>query len=66
MRIKVNEEVIEVSPDESLASILSKLEISSDGIAVAINGAVVPKPSWEEVKPYENDSLLIITATQGG
>lgn len=66
MRIKINEEVLEVSFGESLASIISKLEIPPDGIAVAINGAIVPKPSWEEVKPYENDSLVIITATQGG
>lgn len=66
MRVKVNDEVLDVSPEESVASIISKLDISTDGIAIALNGSVIPKPNWEDTKPLENDSLLIITATQGG
>jgi sulfur carrier protein len=36
------------------------------GIALAINDAIVSKTNWKNVLLSENDKLLIITATQGG
>ncbi|MBT4774234.1 MAG: sulfur carrier protein ThiS [Crocinitomicaceae bacterium] len=36
------------------------------GIALAINDSIVSKANWKNVLLYENDKLLIITATQGG
>ncbi|PRD46308.1 sulfur carrier protein ThiS [Sphingobacterium haloxyli] len=36
------------------------------GVAVAINSRVVPKTQWESTVLRDRDSILIITATQGG
>lgn len=36
------------------------------GIAVALNNSIVPQPSWPETFLKNKDSILIITATQGG
>lgn len=36
------------------------------GIAVALNNSIVPQPSWPETLLKDKDSILIITATQGG
>lgn len=36
------------------------------GIAVAINNKVVPKSEWETMIISQNDTVLIIKATQGG
>ncbi|MDV7696413.1 sulfur carrier protein ThiS [Chryseobacterium soli] len=36
------------------------------GIAVAVNNSIVPKPSWPDTLLKDKDSILIITATQGG
>ena len=36
------------------------------GIAVAINNKVVPKSEWETQIILQNDTVLIIKATQGG
>jgi sulfur carrier protein len=36
------------------------------GVAVAVNDRVIPRASWPTAKLKENDSVLIIKATQGG
>jgi sulfur carrier protein len=36
------------------------------GLAVALNGAVVPRAEWESRRIGAEDKLLIIRATQGG
>ncbi|KFF14551.1 thiamine biosynthesis protein ThiS [Chryseobacterium soli] len=36
------------------------------GIAVALNNSIVPQPSWPDTLLKDKDSILIITATQGG
>lgn len=36
------------------------------GIAVALNDRIVPQSMWAETFLNDKDSILIITATQGG
>jgi len=36
------------------------------GIAVALNNRIIPLSVWAETILNNNDSVLIITATQGG
>lgn len=36
------------------------------GIAVALNNRIVPQAFWAETFLNDKDSILIITATQGG
>lgn len=36
------------------------------GVAVALNGAVVPAASWEHTALSENDAVEVVTAHQGG
>ncbi|MCM5662060.1 sulfur carrier protein ThiS [Galbibacter mesophilus] len=45
--------------------LLAHLNISANGVAVALNNSVLPKSKWEE--PLDNNAnILIIKATQGG
>ena len=61
-----------VERDLSLARTLAELlralgvEIDRGGIAVAQNGAVVPRARWDETPVAEGDRIEIITAVQGG
>ncbi len=53
------------------ASTLGELmaELQKDkllGIAVALNQTVIPRSDWENYKLREKDTIIIITATQGG
>lgn len=36
------------------------------GIAVALNNRIIPISSWPDTLLHDQDSILIITATQGG
>jgi sulfur carrier protein len=39
---------------------------SKRGIAVAVNGTVVPRSSWEETRLDDADRVEILTAVAGG
>lgn len=67
MTITINNKPVEVASQEVLQQIVfQQIGENSKGIAVAINGQVVPKDSWLETHVHENDDILIIKATQGG
>jgi sulfur carrier protein len=36
------------------------------GVAVAVNGAVVPRAAWAATVVASDDSVEVLTATQGG
>jgi sulfur carrier protein len=41
-------------------------DIAQRGIAVALNGSVVPRAVWRETKLRAGDSVEIVRARQGG
>ncbi|MBL4624227.1 MAG: sulfur carrier protein ThiS [Flavobacteriales bacterium] len=60
-----NEEIITASC--TLLDVLSERSLhKKTGIAVALNQTVIQKSNWETTKVQTNDSIMIITATQGG
>jgi len=52
----------------TVARLLEQLEYGGDrrGIAVAVNGQVVPRSAWEERKLQAGDEIEIVGAVQGG
>jgi sulfur carrier protein len=42
------------------------VDTAQRGIAVALNGAVVPRAAWAETKLKAGDSVEIVRARQGG
>jgi sulfur carrier protein len=68
VEIRVNGESKTVEDGASVAELMAKLgyERSARGVAVAVNDAVVPQPSWHEKALAEGDSIEIIRAVQGG
>ena len=43
-----------------------ELKEHTSGIAVALNNQVVPHTQWEDTLLVDGDSILLITAAQGG
>ena len=68
MKLIVNGKEVETEPDLSLDKLLQQhLELRKlEGIAVAVNGEVVPKGAWRERTLAAGDRLEIIRAVQGG
>lgn len=63
----INGEAKQFENLKTLSFVLNELKISSTrGIALAVNGTVVPKNEWESCLLNENDKITIIQATQGG
>ncbi|WP_326981311.1 sulfur carrier protein ThiS [Chryseobacterium sp. MYb264] len=56
----------EVLPENLEALIAMELPEKKKGIAVALNNRIVPQSFWAETILNDKDSILIITATQGG
>lgn len=68
MELTINHQkkVFAESPSSLAALIQLEAPGLSRGIAVALNNQVVPKEQWALQPLQENDTILIITATQGG
>jgi sulfur carrier protein len=67
MEINFNGTREQASEFKFLADLLElKGFISKTGIAVAVNQKVVPRGEWVKYPVAENDSILVIKATQGG
>jgi sulfur carrier protein len=52
----------------TLAALIAEkaIDTAQRGIAVALNGAVVPRAAWGETKLKPGDSVEIVRARQGG
>lgn len=66
MKITVNDKAYTVDDDLTVEALLPVIGIVSDGIAIAVDGTVVPRPDWSSVKLAAGSSVVIIKAFYGG
>ena len=66
MKVQVNNKEVEIDSVSTLTQLIMKLELPSQGIAVAINNKMIPRTEWEHFSLQENDNLVIIKAACGG
>jgi sulfur carrier protein len=66
--IVLNGHESDVHPGETLAAALRRLEVRPDarGIAVAVDGEVVPRSGWESCVLSEQARVEVLSAMQGG
>lgn len=66
--IVLNGESSEVPPGETVAELLlgMGLDARARGIAVAVDGEVVPRASWESFALEQDARVEVLTAMQGG
>lgn len=50
----------------SIDSVIKQLVTQSQGIAVALNGEVVPRSDWQSTFVKAADQIEVLTAAQGG
>ncbi|PKD21933.1 thiamine biosynthesis protein [Salegentibacter salinarum] len=50
----------------NLQDLLTQLDISETGIAVAVNNQIISKSDWNRRELGDGENILIIRATQGG
>ncbi|HEY1450891.1 MAG TPA: sulfur carrier protein ThiS [Solirubrobacteraceae bacterium] len=66
--IVLNGEQSDVLPGETVAAVLARLDLSPEarGIAVAVDGEVVPRVQWASFALAEHARVEVLTAMQGG
>jgi sulfur carrier protein len=65
--ISINDQPRPLAAPTTLLALLNELgHTGRKGVAVALNGAVVPRGEWPSRALADADQVLIIQATQGG
>ncbi|WIM97156.1 sulfur carrier protein ThiS [Actinoplanes oblitus] len=50
----------------SVAVLVAEITDAHRGVAVAVNGSVVPRSTWAQVDLADGDAVEVLTAAQGG
>ena len=68
MNIVLNGKDVRVHDGTTLVALLRESDITdqTDGVAVAVNSAVVPRRQWSEMQLRDGDAVEVIHAVQGG
>lgn len=64
MKVQLNGEPVDIN-GSTVADAVANLSRAERGIAVAVNGEVVPRTQWNR-ELHEGDRIEVLTATQGG
>jgi sulfur carrier protein len=68
LKIILNGNSSEVRGGESVLAAIEQLGLPSDarGVAVAVDGEVIPRARWEDVQLSEGARVEVLSAMQGG
>jgi sulfur carrier protein len=66
MTITVNGQSWNLPDGATLADVLERFGAPSRGVAVALDGAVVPRVSWPGTSLHQDARIDVLTAVQGG
>jgi sulfur carrier protein len=66
VRVKLNGEPRELPDGSTIAQAVAELAAAPSGVAAAVNGAVVPRGSWDFTVLRDGDQVEVVTAVQGG
>lgn len=66
MQLTVNGTSREVTGALSVGALVAELTEAQRGVAVAVNGEVVPRSTWATAGLRDGDRVEVLTAAQGG
>ncbi len=66
MKIVVNGSETELSPDETLETVVASIATQRRGVAAAVNGEVVPRSMWAGTELADGDRVEVLSAIGGG
>ena len=64
--IHVNGKPADVAPGTSVAELVRSMDAPARGVAVAVDGEVVPRATWEATQVADEARVEIVMAVQGG
>jgi sulfur carrier protein len=68
MRIELNGVAIELPDDATIGDAVDRagVEHEAKGVAVALDGEVVPRGAWQGTELHEGQAVEVVAAIQGG
>jgi sulfur carrier protein len=66
MTVTLNGSPYDLGEGTSVADAVAKLTDAGFGVAVAVNGSVVPRSEWAGTMLTSGDTIEVLTAVQGG
>ena len=66
MKLTINGQAQDRPGTCSVATLVAEVIAAQRGVAVAVNGTVVPRSTWSEVDLVDGDRIEVLTAAQGG
>lgn len=66
MKIIINQKPVEISQCISLEGVLSELNLSSQGMALALNQSIIPQTQWAQTQVGEGDEIDLFQVIAGG
>ncbi|MGJ9412571.1 sulfur carrier protein ThiS [Aeromicrobium sp. CF4.19] len=66
MVLVVNGRDRECDPAVTIPSLVGEVSPATTGIAVAVNGTLVPRSQWRTTPLVDGDRVDVVTAVQGG
>ncbi|WP_107768138.1 sulfur carrier protein ThiS [Dickeya dadantii] len=66
MKIRLNDDVIELQDGLTVAQLLGQLERLQPGTALAINQTIIPRDVWTQHALRCGDDILLFQAIAGG
>ncbi|WP_306213378.1 sulfur carrier protein ThiS [Actinoplanes sp. RD1] len=66
MNVTVNGSATSVAATSTVEGLVAGVTEARRGVAVAVNGEVVPRSAWSGAVLREGDKVEILTAAQGG
>jgi sulfur carrier protein len=66
MKVRLNGSDTELDDEATLTSVIRRYGRGERGVAVALNGEVVARSRWNEVKLSEGDRVEVLGAVSGG
>lgn len=66
MIVSVNGEDRTLNEGATVRALLRELELPDEGVAVAVDGIVVPGSGWDEARLDAGAEVDVLTAVQGG
>lgn len=68
IRVELNGERVELAEDARVVDAVARAGAAAGprGVAVAIDGEVVPRSAWEQTRLSEDQKVEVVGAIQGG
>ena len=68
MTIELNGELVELEAPATVAAVVERAGAGGErrGVAVAVDGEVVPRSAWQETELTEGQRVEVVGAIQGG